>query len=119
MRIGCNTGSCRTAPEGGAATIRQLVQGGLPPVDAPCCAHCAGVELDPALPPASPRDLLAAGRGCPLSIIAYRAAKEAEKGRQVAVRDVTGRTPILLVDGKQIDPLEDYKVRACGCGGAA
>ncbi len=80
-----------------------------------CCAHCAGIKLDVAMPPVSAGKLKRAGRGCPLSIIAYRGAAEARKGCQVDVVPQPGSPPQLLIDGDMVDPLRDYRETACGC----
>lgn len=86
------------------------------PDDAPCCAHCGGVSLDVLEDPISPDMLIKVGRGCPLSIAAYRAAVETGKGRAVALIDRGELSPLLEVDGEPIDPLEDYQINDCGCG---
>lgn len=120
MRV-CGTGGCggpTLVREDGSDIVRALVQSGdLPGPDAPCCAYCAGVALDPTIPPETPAALLRRGRGCPLSIIAYRAALEARKGHSVEIEDRPGLTPELFVDGETVNPLSDYRTSACGCEG--
>ena len=80
-----------------------------------CCAYCAGIVLDEGLPPVSAGKLKRMGRGCALSIIAYRAAAEARKGMEVDVVPQPGESPLLVVSGEIVDPLEDYRETSCGC----
>ena len=68
-----------------ALFVATLSQEGPELGDAPCCAFCAGVHLDPAVTPENPHRLLSRGKGCPLSIVAYRARAENDKGRRVEV----------------------------------
>ena len=84
--------------------------------DAECCAFCAGIKMDVAMPPVSAGKLLRAGRGCPLSIIAYRAAAESRKGFEVDVVPQPGGSPLLMVNGDEVDALKDYRETDCGCG---
>ena len=80
-----------------------------------CCAYCQGISMDVAQPPVSARKLKKMGRGCPLSIIAYRGAAEMKKGAQVDVVPQPGGVPVLQVNGEIIDALEDYRAAGCGC----
>jgi hypothetical protein len=113
MTTGCATGSCGVGltpdvERSLSDAVREIVAGGdLPPDDSPCCAYCAGIACDSTVPPESPAQLLERRRGCPISIVAYRAAKELQRGNSVEVEDRPGRCPILFVDGKRVDPLED------------
>lgn len=80
-----------------------------------CCAHCAGITMDSSMSPVSAGKLKRAGRGHPLSIIAYRGAAEARKGLEVDVVPQPGGVPLLLISGDEVDPLRDYRESACGC----
>ncbi len=82
-----------------------------------CCAYCAGIKMDASLAPVSAGKLKRAGRGCPLSIVAYRAAAEVRKGFEVDVIPQPKGAPLLMVSGDMVDPLEDYREVACGCEG--
>ncbi len=98
-----------------AALVAALAQDGPDLGDVPCCAHCAHVVLDPTVAPENPHRLLTRGSGCPISIVAYRARVESDKGKRVEIVPELGKVPGLIVDGETIDPLKDYKQRACAC----
>ena len=98
-----------------AALVFSLAQQGPELGDAPCCAFCAHVDMDPMIEPENPHRLLTRGKGCPISIVAYRARAESDKGKNVEIVPQNGKVPALIVDGKTIDPLKDYKQRGCAC----
>lgn len=80
-----------------------------------CCAHCSGVALDPTAAPVTPRELLEAGCGCPISIVAYRARKERDKGHKVQMRPRKNMVPALVIDGKEVDAMRKYKGKKGDC----
>lgn len=120
--MGCPTGKCavNAAPElepglDDARLISELVQESASIDHGECCAHCSGVTLDPLRPPVTPAKLLKDGSGCPMSVVAYRARKERDKGHKVQVVGRAGKVPVLLIDGAQIDAMSEYKTGECGC----
>ncbi len=84
--------------------------------EAPCCAWCAGIELDCTIAPEKPAALLKRKKGCAISIVAYSAAREHMKGRDVVItpRDGYG-APTITVNGEAANPLQHYGDESCGC----
>lgn len=80
-----------------------------------CCAFCADIVLDSCEPPAHAREMIAQGRACPLSVIGYKAAYAAKQGKEV-VLESNGSLPRLLIDGVEVDPLNQYRVGKCEKG---
>lgn len=125
--MGCNSGSCPTeiaaeqegsASERGARVVSDLAVEGrdqLREGDA-CCAFCATIVLDPMEPPASVRKMISTGRACPLSIVAYKAAYAAREGKAVAVEGNGDALPTLIIDGVEVDPLDQYRNDYCQGG---
>ena len=74
-----------------------------------------GITLDVTQPPTTARRMKRKGKASPLSIVAYRAAVERKKGKTVEVSPQPGRSPLLIVNGDVVDPLEDYYDADCGC----
>lgn len=123
--MGCPSGICEIstlpgAPEHGteeAEHVLDLVTQGRDKLDpnGPCCSYCAGIVIDPTRPVASPAKTLRDRRGCPLSVLAYTAAMHSIKGSSVSL-EPNGACPTLLVDGKIVDPFDNYRVERCeGC----
>lgn len=120
--MGCPSGSCPTDlpssddgdGEAEVALASELAVAGrdsLREGDA-CCAFCAGIELDPCEPPAHAREMIEQGRACPLAVVAYKAAYAAKQGKVVAL-EANGGLPRLLIDGKEVDPIEQYRRGYC------
>lgn len=123
--MGCPSGTCPADPpssheddgEAELALASELALAGrdsLRDGDA-CCAFCAGIVLDPCEPPANARQMIAQGRACPLSVVAYKAAYAARQGKVVAL-EANGGLPRLLIDGKEVDPIEQYRRGHCSKG---
>lgn len=100
-----------------ARLVARTAKSGRPlPRGAPCCAWCAGVVADPAMPTEPPSEVLRKKRGNPLAICAYQVRAADEAGKDVAiVPSDTGEPPMLRVAGKVVDPLEHYAAERCGC----
>lgn len=123
--MGCPTGNCPVIahePAAGGEQERDLVQSlamegrqYIGPED-PCCAFCAGVELDPTQPPAHAGEVLRKKRACPISIVAYMAAAKSARGETVYIVP-RGSLPALVVNDEEIDPLADFSTQQCeACG---
>ncbi len=123
--MACHTGNCPIIahePAAGGEYERDLVESLALEgrkhisIDDPCCAFCAGVQLDPSEPPAHAGVVLRKKRACPISIVAYMAAAKSKRGETVYVVP-RGTLPALVVNGDEIDPLADFSTQECeACG---
>jgi len=85
----------------------------------PCCARCAGCELDEDAAIQDGMRLLETRAGHPMSIVAYSMGRELANGR--ACRPVLLDGPRLayeLEDGTVVDPISNYQdpEESCCCG---
>jgi hypothetical protein len=71
--------------------------------------------MDCAVPPEPPARVLKRRRGCAVSIVAYTAAREHMKGRDVKIAPTPGGAPSLTVNGEPVNPLKHYGNETCGC----
>ena len=86
--------------------------------DSPCCARCAGCELDTTVPLADAARMLEAGRGHPSSIVAYSMGRELAAGRPCRAVLIDGdRLAYQLEDETVVDPVGKYRnEEKCCCG---
>ena len=85
----------------------------------PCCARCAGCELDEGAALQDARRLLETRTGHPVSIVAYSMGKELAAGkpcRPVLLDDE--RLAYQLADGVVVDPVSKFRTpeESCCCG---
>lgn len=87
--------------------------------DLPCCARCAGCELDEDAALRDARLLLETRAGHPVSIVAYSMGKALAQGRSCRPVLVDGeRLAYQLEDGVVVDPVSKFKTpeESCCCG---
>ena len=89
--------------------------------DSPCCARCAGCELDTSAALADADRLLEARKGHPVSIVAYSMGKELAAGRSCRAVVIDGdRLAYQRDDDAVIDPVGKYqRNEECCCGQAS
>ena len=79
------------------------------PDDSPCCAKCAGCELDEHAPLRDAKRLLEAKQASPASIVAYSMGKELAQGVPCRVVLIDGvRLAYQRDDGDVADPLSKF-----------
>ncbi|EDM78372.1 hypothetical protein PPSIR1_05971 [Plesiocystis pacifica SIR-1] len=89
------------------------------PEDSPCCARCAGCELDTDSALQDAKRLLETRVGHPVSIVAYSMGRELSQG--VACRPVLvegDRLAYQREDGSIVDPVSKFEApeESCCCG---
>ena len=86
----------------------------------PCCAKCAGCELDASAPLADAKRMLEARKAHPASIVAYTLGRELAAGVACRVVLLDGdRLALERATGDLINPLEKFATKeACCCGQA-
>lgn len=90
------------------------------PDDSPCCARCAGCELDPGAALQDAKRLLETRVGHPVSIVAYSMGRELAQGtacRPVLIDGI--RLAYQREDGTVVDPVAKFEEteESCCCGG--
>jgi len=82
----------------------------------PCCARCAGCELDEDAAIQDGMRLLETRVGHPMSIVAYSIGREIVNGRRCRVVLLDGpKLAYELDDGTVVDPISTFEDPAAGC----
>jgi len=85
----------------------------------PCCARCAGCELEPGAPLQDAQRLLETKVGHPASIVAYSMGRDLAAGKPCRPVLIDGeRLAYQLEDGTVLDPLSKFQnpEESCCCG---
>jgi hypothetical protein len=89
------------------------------PDDSPCCARCAGCELDAGAALQDAKRLLETRVGHPVSIVAYSMGRELAQGHACRPVLIDGdRLAYQREDGTVIDPVSKFETpkESCCCG---
>ena len=87
--------------------------------DSPCCAKCAGCELDASAALQDAKRLLETRVGHPVSIVAYSMGRELAQGKACRPVLIDGeRLAYQREDGSVVDPISklDKPEESCSCG---
>jgi hypothetical protein len=87
--------------------------------DSPCCARCAGCELDRDAALQDAKRLLETRTGHPVSIVAYSMGRELAAGKPCRPVLIDGdRLAYQLEDGSVMDPVAKFETpeESCCCG---
>jgi hypothetical protein len=87
--------------------------------DSPCCARCAGCELDKGAALQDAKRLLETRTGHPVSIVAYSMGRELAAGKSCRPVLIDGdRLAYQLDDGSVMDPVSKFETpeESCCCG---
>lgn len=88
--------------------------------ETPCCAKCAGCELDEGAALQDAKRLLETRVGHPVSIVAYSMGREIAAGRRCRPVLIDGeRVAYELANGTIVDPVSKFTEceESCCCGG--